>query len=129
MIMQDVNHQLFTESVLEEVVLSIGEDIPQKEKEAKAKNILAELDLAGYADTHPMALSGGQKQRVAIACGAVSEKPVLVFDEPTSGLDLMHMKQVAGMLRMLSQNGKTVIVITHDTELMRECCDYRIHMG
>ena len=129
MIMQDVNHQLFTESVLEEVVLSIEERIPQEDKLALAKEILAKLDLSDCTDKHPMALSGGQKQRVAIACGAASGKPVLVFDEPTSGLDLMHMKQVAGMLRMLSQNGKTVIVITHDTELMRECCDYRIHMG
>ena len=70
-----------------------------------------------------MALSGGQKQRVAIASGVVAENPVLVFDEPTSGLDLVHMKQVAQLLRTLRDDGKVVIVITHDGELINEVAD------
>lgn len=123
MIMQDVNHQLFTESVLEEVMLSIPGSVPEKEGGERARKVLRSLELLPLADVHPMALSGGQKQRVAIACGVVSEREILIFDEPTSGLDLSHMRQVAKLLRMLADDGKTVIVITHDTELVREAAD------
>lgn len=123
MILQDVNHQLFTDSVLEEVVLGAPAGMPREEAEAHAREVLEQLDLAELADTHPMALSGGQKQRVAIASGVVAENPVLLFDEPTSGLDLVHMRQVADMLRTLRDAGKVVIVITHDIELVREVAD------
>ena len=126
MIMQDVNHQLFTDSVLEEVMLSIPENVPEKEREPLAKSVLEQLDLSKLADVHPMALSGGQKQRVAIAGGVVSENPVLLFDEPTSGLDLRHMLQVAELLKSLRDRGRTVLVITHDTELVREVADHVI---
>ena len=129
MILQDVNHQLFTESVLEEVVLGAPAVMPRGEAEARAREVLAHLDLADLADTHPMALSGGQKQRVAIASGVVAENPVLVFDEPTSGLDLVHMKRVADLLRTLRNDNKVVIVITHDTELVREVADRIVDFG
>lgn len=89
MIMQDVNHQLFTESVRDEVMLSMTDkSLTDEQKALKADEILTQLDLAEYADTHPMALSGGQKQRTAIASGIASSKPIIIFDEPTSGLDL-----------------------------------------
>ena len=124
MIMQDVNHQLFTDSVLEEVMLSIPTSVPEAERETLARQVLAQLDLLPLADIHPMALSGGQKQRVAIASAVVADNPVLLFDEPTSGLDLKHMRQVAALLRQLRDMGRTVIVITHDTELVRETADH-----
>lgn len=79
-------------------------------------------------DRSIFALSGGQKQCVAIAGGIVSDAPVLLFDEPTSGLDLRHMKQVAVLFRLLKEEGRTVIVITHDTELMREVADDIVSM-
>lgn len=62
MVMQEVNHQLFTETVLDEVLISMEE-----ENQEQAEEILAKLDLTGVGDRHPMSLSGGQKQRVAIA--------------------------------------------------------------
>ncbi len=124
MIMQDVNHQLFTDSVMEEVLLSMPPSVLKEAREILAREVLTKLDLSELADTHPMALSGGQKQRVAIACAAVSGNPILLFDEPTSGLDLGHMKQVAGVLRFLKDEGRTVLVITHDTELVREVADH-----
>ena len=76
-----------------------------------------------------MALSGGQKQRVAIACAVVSGAPLLLFDEPTSGLDLRHMQQVSDVLRLLREEGRTVLVITHDWELVREAADGVVEMG
>ena len=80
MILQDVNHQLFTDSVLEEVMLGAPVSMAREEAQARAREVLARLDLDDLADTHPMALSGGQKQRVAIASGVVTEAPVLLFD-------------------------------------------------
>ena len=118
MVMQDVNHQLFAESVLEEVMISM----PDENKE-KAMEILASLDLAEYAERHPMSLSGGQKQRVAIACAVASGRKILVFDEPSSGLDYEHMMLTAEIMRKLKNSGKTVLIVTHDDELIRECCE------
>ena len=93
MVMQDVNHQLFTESVLDEILLSM-----RTEDKQKAREILQEMDLLSFEDCHPMGLSGGQKQRVAVASAIASERPLILFDEPTSGLDLFHMRQVANVI-------------------------------
>lgn len=119
MVMQDVNHQLFTESVLDEVLLSM-----ESPSEEKAGAILAELDLMELKELHPMSLSGGQKQRVAIASAVASGRSIILFDEPTSGLDLRHMQEVAQMLLKLREMGKTLFVISHDPELILSCCDY-----
>ncbi len=127
LVMQDVNHQLFTESVEEEVLISMSgcED----EKEAAAERILASMDLLPFRELHPLALSGGQKQRVAVASALASQKDLLVFDEPTSGLDRQHMLEVAENLRRLSALGKTIFLITHDPELVQECCEYFVFLS
>lgn len=119
MVMQDVNHQLFTESVAEEVLLSMAEP-----DDARADAILAGLGLLELRELHPLSLSGGQKQRVAIASAVASERDLVVFDEPTSGLDHLHMTQVAENLAGLERAGKTVIVITHDPEFVLTCCQH-----
>lgn len=121
LVMQDVNHQLFTNSVEAEVLLSM------KEKDTeRCHEILESLDLLAYKDTHPMALSGGQKQRVAIASAIAAGAEILLFDEPTSGLDLAHMEKVGAWLKALADAGHTVLVSTHDPELLEECCDYEL---
>ena len=82
MVMQDVNHQLFTESVMDEILLSL--DNSDEEKAAhEAENIMDSLHISEFRDAHPMSLSGGQKQRVAIASAIASDKQVIVFDEPS----------------------------------------------
>lgn len=121
MVMQDVNHQLFTDSVITEVMLSM-----EHPDEKKVEKILASLDLLQYKDKHPMALSGGQKQRVAIASAMAADAVMLLFDEPTSGLDYRHMKEVSVLLKELAKKGKTIFVATHDPELTAECCDRTI---
>ncbi|NMN00469.1 ABC transporter [Bifidobacterium sp. DSM 109958] len=133
-VLQDVNCELFTESVLDEVLLAMPErgdrdgqqdaDAAPAEsaasaesaREQAARGILARLDLADVADRHPLSLSGGQKQRVAIAAALASARGIIIFDEPTSGLDMRHMRQVAGLLRGLAASGRTVVVVTHDPE-------------
>ncbi|HAZ90878.1 MAG TPA: ABC transporter [Eubacterium sp.] len=124
MVMQDVNHQLFTDSVLEEVVIS-----QETEDKEEALKILEALDLAEYADKHPLALSGGQKQRVAVASALASKRNIILFDEPTSGLDYFHMLQVSKILKELKEKGKTVIIVTHDVELIKTACTYVIPFG
>lgn len=86
MVMQDVNHQLFTESVLDEILLSLEETNEEIAKE-KAEQIMESLHISEFSNAHLMSLSGGQKQRVAIASAIASGKEIIVFDEPTSGLD------------------------------------------
>ena len=85
----------------------------------------------GYMKLHPAwktrTLSGGQKQRVAIASAIASKRSILFFDEPTSGLDYKHMKEVANVLRQVRDTGITVYVITHDLELILDCCTDIVH--
>jgi energy-coupling factor transport system ATP-binding protein len=122
MVMQDVNRQLFTESVLDEILLSMKTEDP-----AYAEDILSSFNLLEYKDRHPQSLSGGQKQRLAIASAFASERKIIIFDEPTSGLDLTHMRKAAdGITRLVSQ-GKTILVITHDMELILSVCSYGIY--
>lgn len=122
MVMQDVNHQLFCETVEEEVQLGMND-----ENAGDVQKILAELNLDGFAERHPMSLSGGQKQRTAIASAMLSDKEILLFDEPTSGLDFKHMEQTSELLSSL-KNRKTVFVVTHDPELISRCCTHIIRI-
>lgn len=122
MVMQDVNHQLFCESVDDEVRLGMND-----EHSGDVNDILAELDISGFSERHPMSLSGGQKQRVAIASAILADKDILIFDEPTSGLDFRHMKQTARLLFSLCRR-KTVFIVTHDPELIMRCCTHVLHI-
>lgn len=112
LIMQDVNHQLFTDSVLNEA--KMGNDATDEEVMA----VLKAMQLDMYIDSHPMALSGGQKQRLAVAVGCLCKKDIILFDEPTSGLDLDNMKRVGVLVQSLLDKNKVVIVITHDMEFV-----------
>ena len=122
MVMQDVNHQLFAETVQEEVMLGVGENA-----EAQALELLKKLNILEYKERHPMSLSGGQKQRVEIASALLAGKKLLVFDEPTSGLDFRSMEATAELLRSL-QNDCTVLIVTHDMELIERCCTHILHI-
>lgn len=118
MVMQDVNHQLFCETVADEVQLGM-----RSENRSDVERVLEMLDLSNLRERHPMSLSGGQKQRVAIASAILAGKEILIFDEPTSGLDFRHMEQTAALLSSLKGN-QTVLIVTHDPELIQRCCDH-----
>ncbi|MDR3107675.1 MAG: ABC transporter ATP-binding protein [Bifidobacteriaceae bacterium] len=157
LVLQDVNHQLFAPSVAEEVALALrfssnraaranrrtrAEGAPAAERPAisagsrngaaalddLAAAILAELDLAGMSDRHPLSLSAGQKQRVALAVAMASGRELVILDEPTSGLDLTHLEAVGEALRRLAETGKTVVVATHDPDLAAVCADNIIRL-
>ena len=116
LVMQDVNYQLFSDNVRDEVLLGAR-------RADKCDAVLDALGLAELAERHPMSLSGGQKQRVAVASAMLSGKELVVLDEPTSGLDRHHMEQVGLLLRGLANRGACVLVITHDEELAASACD------
>lgn len=117
MVMQDVNYELFADSV--EAECSFGIRNPDHNL---VNATLEDLDLILYRDRHPNTLSGGQKQRVAVAVSMVCGKDLLVFDEPTSGLDFDSMTQVAGLIRRLSEMGKVIFIVTHDFEFVCRTC-------
>lgn len=122
LVMQDVNYQLFAESVEQECVLGVkNPDL------ALACSTLELLGLAPLKQRHPNTLSGGQKQRLATAVSMVCMKDVLVFDEPTSGLDYDSMAQVGTLLTRLSQMGKVIFVVTHDYEFVCRVCTRVLH--
>lgn len=117
-VMQDVNHQLFSDSVWGECRMS-APDVP----DSTLKGVLDSLHLLPFRERHPMSLSGGQKQRLAVATALLSEKPILIFDEPTSGLDYARMVEVSGVIRSMAQQGRIVLVVTHDQEFLQRACD------
>ena len=116
MIMQDVNYELFANSVENECRLGL-----KNVKSDVIDETLQLLSLEKFKNKHPNTLSGGQKQRVAIAVSRICGKKLLVFDEPTSGLDYESMCQVSNLLKKLSRNA-IVIVVTHDNEFINRAC-------
>ena len=118
MVMQDVNHQLFSDSVKNEC-LSANPNATNQEIE----NLLNSFDLLDCIDRHPLTLSGGQRQRLAICQAIMGKKKFLIFDEPTSGLDFRHMCQVTEWLKRLAQHGYILFVVTHDYEFLNRACN------
>ncbi len=123
LVMQDVNYQLFAESVEAECTFGI-----KQPDTALAESTLKELGLAPSRERHPNTLSGGQKQRLAAATAMVCEKELLVFDEPTSGLDYDSMARLAALIRRLSALGKLVFIVTHDYEFVCRTCTRVLHL-
>lgn len=123
LVMQEVNHQLFSDSVREEIVLGNRDS-----SENSLQKIMETLDISVLTERHPMTLSGGQKQRVIIASAMFCGKKILYFDEPTSGLDFSHMMQTCQLLNQLHGEDVFVFIITHDYELIASVCDSVIHI-
>ena len=123
MVMQDVNYQLFAESVEAECTFGI-----KHPDTALAESALKELGLAPFRERHPNTLSGGQKQRLAAAASLVCGKELLVFDEPTSGLDFDSMVRLSTLIRRLADMGKVIFIVTHDYEFVCRTCTRVLHL-
>ncbi|MFR6152072.1 MAG: ATP-binding cassette domain-containing protein [Peptoniphilus sp.] len=112
LVMQDVNYQLFTDSVYSEMSIVSDDDL-LKEK------ILCDLGLWDKKGRHPQALSGGEKQRLALGLALASKKEIVLLDEPTSGLCLKNMTKLISFLKEMKKQNKTIIIITHDYEFIK----------
>lgn len=123
-VMQDVNNQLFTDSVMAEIKLGIGNISVDK-----INQVIKKLKLSSLLDRHPLSLSVGQKQRVAIASTILSQKTLLYFDEPTSGMDYLNMIAISKLLRDSSTNNNIIIIVSHDVEFLNQTVDYVIKLS
>ena len=121
LVMQDPDYQLFRPSVRDE--LASAAPSPSDVDELRLEAVLRGLALGDVADRHPASLSGGQKQRCVCAIASESGAQALLLDEPTSGLDFRNMERLALILREEASRGKTVAVVSHDTEFLSKACD------
>ena len=118
LVMQDVKHQLFTDSVEEEIKLGV-KDLSQDGLD----KVLYGLELTELKDRHPMSLSGGQKQRVAIASVLCKNSRFIFFDEPTSGMDYKNMIRISKLIKEMSTKDNIIFIVSHDNEFLNETAD------
>ena len=101
-----------------------------KEKaQAYARTLLKKVGLADKENAYPYQLSGGQQQRVAIARALALDPEILCFDEPTSALDPELTQEVLSVIRGLANEGRTMIVVTHEMAFAREVADRVVYMA
>ena len=124
-VLQNADHQLHMKTVLGEVMSSLAAAGRPAERE-DALPLLSLFHLESLAERHPQSLSGGQKQRLVIALAFAKDPDVIILDEPTSGLDGVNMRRIARALESMAKEGKAVLVITHDLELLKLCCERRL---
>jgi putative ABC transport system ATP-binding protein len=105
-------------SALENVEMPLMyQGIPGKLRHKRALEALSRVGLADRSDHHSSQLSGGQQQRVAIARALVGEAPIIMADEPTGNLDTKTSYEVMAILQGLVAQGKTVILVTHESDI------------
>ena len=124
-ILQEAEFQFFTNSVLHE--LQYGHTVTP-EFEAKTEALLKNMDMWGCRHRHPFSLSGGQMQRLALMMAYLSDKQLVILDEPTAGQDAESLERCAALIREMRKE-KTVLIITHDLELIADACDYCIGLS
>lgn len=117
LVMQEVNNQLFTDTVYDEINLTSDTG------NEKINICMGNMQIDNLKQRNPHTLSGGQKQRVVILAALLSNKPFLFFDEPTSGLDYTSMKVVAENIKNFKKEKKLILIISHDYEFLEEVCD------
>jgi polar amino acid transport system ATP-binding protein len=99
------------------------------EIEEQGRNLLEMVGLSDKVDEYPCRLSGGQQQRVAIARALALNPEILCFDEPTSALDPELTGEVLRVIRSLKDQGRTMVVVTHEMEFARGVADRVIYMA
>ena len=120
-------------TVLENITISLTKVKKQSEEESKEKalKLLKRVGLEDKANAYPSQLSGGQKQRIAIVRALAMEPDVLLFDEPTSALDPELVGEVLRIMQKLAEEGKTMVVVTHEMGFARHVSSHVIflHQG
>jgi len=122
LVFQNPDHQLFSETVQEEVsfaLRNLGFDETTAQK--RTAWALSLLDIERYAKTSPFALSGGERKRVALASVLVFDPDYLILDEPTIGQDYAQKERLRQFVVQLNQQGKAVVIVTHDVEFVAQC--------
>jgi energy-coupling factor transport system ATP-binding protein len=122
-IFQNPDHQIFAETVLDEVSFAPRQlGLGAGEIEARVKEALAAVGLEGREDDDPFSMSRGERQRVAVASVLAARPSVLIFDEPTTGLDAGQIDDMMALIARLCAEGRTLLIITHSLELAARWC-------
>ncbi len=117
-----------TDSVYENIELPLlAHKVKKSERKKTIKALLERLGIENLKDQPPTKISGGQKQRVAIARALAADTPIILADEPTGALDSVNALEVMDILRSLSDEDKTIIIVTHDIEVAKKA-DRIIHI-
>ncbi len=132
MVFQQFNlwsHMTILGNVMEAPVTVLGRD--KAEVEELSRGYLDKVGIGDKADSYPSELSGGQQQRAAIARALAMEPRALLFDEPTSALDPELEQEVLKVIRGLADEGRTMVLVTHDMALARDVSDHVVflHQG
>jgi len=119
-------HMTVLQNIIEAPVHVLG--ISREQAVQTARRYLQRVDLVGMEDRYPAHLSGGQQQRVAIARALAVEPEVMLFDEPTSALDPELVTEVLRVMQTLAQEGRTMVVVTHEMGFAREVANQLIFL-
>ncbi|HQC87161.1 MAG TPA: ATP-binding cassette domain-containing protein [Rhodoferax sp.] len=119
-------HMTVLQNIIEAPVHVMG--VPKDQAVDIARKYLAKVGLEGKEDSYPAHLSGGQQQRVAIARALAMEPEVMLFDEPTSALDPELVTEVLKVMKNLAQEGRTMVVVTHEMGFAREVANHLIFL-
>ncbi len=125
-VMQDVQRQLFTDSVAAEIDLAAVGSGRGSDASSAAPAVLEALDLDHLAERHPLALSGGQQQRLVVAAVRLAARRIVVFDEPSSGVDRRHLRSISDQIRRVADDGAVVLLISHDEDLLALAADRQL---
>jgi len=129
LVFQFPEFQLFEESVAKDVAFgpeNLGWPAHRVEEAVRKALTAVGLDFERFGGRSPMGLSDGEKRRVAIAGILAMEPEVLVLDEPTSGLDPRGARQIVSILKALHREGRTIVLISHDMDLIAEVAEKAI---
>ena len=120
-VFQNPEHQFVAHTVADELELGLRQQgMPEAERRAEIDRMLHRFDLVGLRDQHPFLLSGGQKRRLSVGTALVAGAPVLALDEPTFGQDRARASELLEILGTLNADGTTVLVVTHDLQLVAD---------
>ncbi len=117
-------------TAIENVMLAQTELMGKTRQQAydRSMELLDTVGLSEKALSYPDELSGGQKQRIAIARTLATDPDIILFDEPTSALDHNMVSEVQAVIRELAKTGKTMLIVTHELDLVRDICNRVIYM-
>ncbi|WP_248146168.1 ABC transporter ATP-binding protein [Microbacterium aoyamense] len=120
-VFQNPEHQFIAHTVFDEIAHGLRRlRLPDDEVRERAMALLTRFGLEGRAASHPFLLSGGQKRRLSVGTALVAGAPILALDEPTFGQDRARADELLGLLQELNDDGTTIIVVTHDMQLVTE---------
>jgi energy-coupling factor transport system ATP-binding protein len=129
-VFQNPEHQFIASTVYDELAHGLRiRHVAEADIAARVGELLERFGLTDKAGTHPFLLSGGQKRRLSVGTALVAGAPVLALDEPTFGQDRARADELLALLQGLNRDGTTILIVTHDMQLVTEYADRMVVMA